>query len=34
MDELAKRVDAKQMSNTINKYSENIREKLNNIYEQ
>ena len=27
MDELAKRVDAKQMSNTINKYSENIREK-------
>lgn len=34
MDELAKRVDAIQMSNTINKYSDNIRSKIKNIFEQ
>lgn len=34
MDELAKRVDANKMSNTISKYSDNIKKKMQNLFEQ
>lgn len=34
MDELASRLGASQMSNTIGKYSENIRSKIKTIFEQ
>lgn len=34
MDELAKRIDATHMSNTINQFSANIRSKMNTLFIQ
>jgi hypothetical protein len=34
MDELAKRVEATKMANTINKFSANLRDKINNLFLQ